>query len=204
MSVLSLSVARKPLLYAIEGHSIAFQLADRMGFSALPPDPVEDTKFKSAQFSSVLIPDSGLPNLPERAATLDAYVTTDVMPVLLCLIGVNDQIRGGSNAAVFLAAYASYLDARIAAGWHVALVTDTPSTQSGFTAWRSTVRATELTWVGTHCHGIIDIGGDATYGVDAAATDAAKYGDGLHPEIATQDYFTINYLMPYLAAHWPV
>ena len=37
---------------------------------------------------------------------------------------------------------------------------------------------------GTHADAVADFGGDATVGVDAAASNTTYYGDGLHPTAA--------------------
>jgi lysophospholipase L1-like esterase len=132
---------------------------------------------------------STMATLNSRAAALDALLPANRGTrkfILSVMIGANDLNIGYSGGASGYATdLAAYCDARRAAGWIVIVGTLLP--RIGVTNWstlRATVNAAIATWVGVHCNGVADFASEPTYGPDAAASDTAKYPDGLHPVAA--------------------
>lgn len=129
---------------------------------------------------------SRLPQLEARAAEVDgrlAEAGVGVPNILTVMVGINDLFQGQS-VPDFLTDYASYLDDRRAAGWHVVLCTILPCALAGMNVARNTANATLVTWVGSHCDTLCDLGAHATMGPDAAASDVSLYSDGTHPTAA--------------------
>jgi hypothetical protein len=135
-------------------------------------------------------------DLEADAANLDAIIpptpgTRDF--ILTVLIGRNDLVGYPGGTSAWLAALASYLDDRRAAGWTVVLCTLLPSTGVGFNTARGTANTELRLWTtngstvpGQHADHIIDFAADATMGPDAAASDTGLYGDGTHPTATGQ------------------
>lgn len=122
-------------------------------------------------------------NLQTRSPLPEGYAGLG-KNVLSVLIGHNDITNsypiGGSRAG-FLAALATYLDARRTAGMKVVICTLLPSTIVGFNTERNACNAVISGWVGSHCDALCDFGADATMGPDAAASNTSLYVDGTHP-----------------------
>lgn len=137
---------------------------------------------------------STISNLNLRAAQVDAMLPpynkrAGRKFILSVLIGTNDLASYPGGTAAWLAALATYLDARRAAGWLVAIGTILPCTTTGFNAARNTANTTLRTWTGVHCDAIFDFAADATMGPDSVAPDggaynATYYSDGKHPTAA--------------------
>jgi hypothetical protein len=131
---------------------------------------------------------STIATMQTRATLVDAVLPADRTGrkfILSVLIGANDLVSLGSST--WLSNLGAYLDARVAAGWTVALCTPTPATTSGFNTQRALVLSTMRGWVGTKCTAIIDFAADATMGPDAAASNGTLYSDGLHPTTTGQN-----------------
>jgi lysophospholipase L1-like esterase len=135
-------------------------------------------------FHNTAVSASIISNLTSRATSDDALKVSGAYNVLSVLIGANDM--AGGSAATYLSNLATYLDARRAAGWIVALCTVLPRNEAsaaGFEAKRQTANATLRTWPGTHCDAIVDYD-TTTMGTYASCLDASLFGDGLHPTAA--------------------
>lgn len=134
-----------------------------------------------------------LANVVSRASSVDAVIPASINGrkfILSLLIGAND-IGATSDMTAYAASIAAYTDARRAAGWKVVICTVTPKAVSAggasdttFNTRRAALNTILRTWVGTHADAVADFGGDATVGVDAAASNVTYYGDGLHPTAA--------------------
>lgn len=136
---------------------------------------------------------STLATMAARASTLDADLPTlgSRTAILTVLIGANDlhTYPGASDAiaaASYIAALASYCDARRASGWKVAVCTILPRTAAAaHNARRAIVNADIVAnWVGVHCTSVIDFAANTNMGPDAAAANATYYSDGIHPTAA--------------------
>lgn len=122
--------------------------------------------------------------LVNRAAALDTKLSIPATKhILSVLIGLNDYVSLGSSTATFLAALASYLDARRTAGWYVVVCTLLPASDAGFNAWRAIVNPEIRLMVGTHADALCDFAADATMGPDAACANGTYYEQvyGEHP-----------------------
>lgn len=131
-------------------------------------------------------------DLADRGAMLDATLPPladrgSRKFILSVLIGAND-LGTGATAEEFLQDLADYLDARRAAGWYVLLCTILPANSSLINDGRAITNPEMRLWPtggsmvpGIHADAICDFAADLTYGTDAAALDAAKYPDGVHP-----------------------
>lgn len=173
-----LTVANIDRVYCAEGDSIS-------GANALCWPYIYGPNSSPRVFGRVFaVSGSSIATMQTRAALVDA-----VLPpladrgsrkfILSVSIGANDLTSLG--ASTWLTNLGTYLDARVAAGWTVALCTPTPTTASGFNTQRALVLSTMRGWVGTKCAAIIDFAADATMGPDAAASNATLYSDGTHP-----------------------
>lgn len=143
----------------------------------------------------------GTPSLNARAPVLDAtFSRTTGTDVLSVLIGANDFDFGVSTSD-FLTQLAAYCDARRLVGWKLVICTILPRTAPGFNAWRNTVNATLVTWVGTHAAALCDFAADPIIGPDAAASNHALYVsfDGTHPTPLTETYMELD-IAPVLKA----
>jgi peptidoglycan hydrolase-like protein with peptidoglycan-binding domain/lysophospholipase L1-like esterase len=137
---------------------------------------------------------SGISDLNARASNVDGvlpYDRTGRKFILSVNIGANDLSTGysgagGTGISGWLADLATYLDARRAAGWKVALCTVLPRTAVGFNTARATANTTLRTWVGTHADAICDFAADATMGADATASNVTYFSDGTHPTATGQ------------------
>ena len=147
-------------------------------------------------------PGDAVAQLESRAADIDAIIPPSVSGrefVLSVLCGAND-FDDGLTTSQFLAAYASYLDDRRAAGFPVAVGTILPRTAPGFNTWRNTCNTEIRLWAtggstvpGIHADAIIDFAAEATMGPDAAASNATYYSDGTHPTNAGQVLLEVVY-----------
>jgi lysophospholipase L1-like esterase len=138
---------------------------------------------------------STLANLVTRASYVDAVIPTSINSrkfIFSVLIGANDlgSYTGATDAiaaANYLAALASYCDARRAAGWKVVVGTILPiSGGTAHNARRAIVNsAITSSWTSVHCDGVADFAADATMGTDTSFTDnPSKWTDGTHPNTA--------------------
>lgn len=124
--------------------------------------------------------------LNSRAATVDAYLPRDMTNkkcILSVLIGTND-LGSYSSTANWITDAKAYCSARRAAGWKVVMATLLPRTgDATYTSRRPTVNSDILAnWVTAGAiDAVMDFGGDATMGPDAAASNATYYSDGVHP-----------------------
>ncbi len=138
---------------------------------------------------------STLADLNTRATTVDAVIPPTPGTrkfILSVLIGANDLGSYVGGAAAYLTDLAAYCDARRAAGWLVCICTITPQNNAGFNTRRGTVNtAINASWLGVHADALANFAGDANYGQDADAANAAKYPDGVHPVQAGQDAFEV-------------
>lgn len=161
-----------------------------IGLSTGPAFPqLYSTSRHGVQERTRAISGSVLADLVTRAAGTDALLVGGVRNVLSVILG-NDNFHaytnyGGSRTA-YVAAVASYLDARRAAGWKVVLCATCPRTDAsiysrvGFNTDNHLSNATFSTWVGTHCDAYCDFMADPVMGPDAAAADTTLYVDGTH------------------------
>ena len=136
---------------------------------------------------------ASLATMSARAATIDAILPADHATngkkyILSVLIGANDAGSYAGGPTQYIADLKTYLSARKAAGWKIALATITPrNTDGGLT---NTARATINPWItttsvaGGWAHAVADFAGNATMGPDAAAANLTLYADGLHPTAA--------------------
>jgi len=177
-----LTIANIDRVYCAEGDSIS-------GAAATCWPYVYGPNASLKVFGKVFaVSSSTIASMTSRAATLDAVLPADRTGrkfILSVLIGANDLVSLG--AATYLTNLGTYLDARVAAGWTVALCTPTPSTASGFNTQRALILSTMRGWVGTKCAAIIDFAADATMGPDAAASNGTLYSDGTHPTTTGQN-----------------
>ena len=177
-----LSVANIARVYCAEGDSIS-------GASATCWPYVYGPNSSPKVFGRVFATSgSTIATMQTRATLVDAVLPTDRTGrkfILSVLIGANDLVSLG--AATYLTNLGTYLDARKAAGWTIALCTPTPATTSGFNTQRALILSTMRGWVGTKCDAIIDFAADATMGPDAAASNGTLYSDGLHPTTTGQN-----------------
>lgn len=148
------------------------------------------------QGTSRATPGSSLATLRARAASTDKTLPTvraGKKLFFVSLIGANDMTSvgsysgpGGTGMTGWLIDYAAYLDARKAAGFtHVVVGTILPTSNATHNTNRNIANPTLRTWVGTHCDAIIDFAASATYGTDAAGSNVAIFGDGVHPTATT-------------------
>jgi hypothetical protein len=134
---------------------------------------------------------ASMTTLSSRAATTDAIIPTNkrgIQYVLSVLIGANDL--GGITGSTYAATVGAYTAARKSAGWDkVVLCTCTPrSGNATFTTNKNAYNAviTGTGWAAANgVDAICDFAADATIGPDAAASDAVKYPDGLHPSASS-------------------
>jgi hypothetical protein len=103
--------------------------------------------------------------------------------ILSLLIGHDDQ-----GSPTYLTDLAALCDGYRKAGWKLVLCTLTPSTVSGFSAWRATANTEIRLWTtggsivsGIHADAICDFAADPTMGPDSAASNTSLYSDGTHP-----------------------
>lgn len=171
-------------LIAVEGDSISDHLlAAGFGYAYKAFKAAAPTFAIGRNFA---VSGSTMTNVNARAASVDAmYDPSRAKNVLSILIGRNDLLGAGSSTA-FLASLEAYLTARKAVGWTTLVCTMLPSTASNINARRAEVNA----WILADPAGVIDavcdFAANATYGGDAAASDAVKYPDGTHPSDSTQ------------------
>jgi hypothetical protein len=134
-------------------------------------------------------------DLVTDAPNVDAVLPTNINGrtfVLSVLIGTND-LATGTTAAQFLAALASYCDARRSAGWKVAVCTIQPRDDATMLAKRGAVNTEIRLWTttgsvvpGKHADYVIDFAANADIGPDAACLDTTYYTDGIHWTAAGQ------------------
>jgi hypothetical protein len=130
----------------------------------------------------------GLLYFQGQGASIDAEYST-LKPSFLSLLQGNDNYNDyadfGGSQSTFLTQLAAWLDARRTRGFKVILCTPLPRTGTfagtNYNIKRAQERAAMLTWVGTHCDYLCDMGADPVMGPDAAASDTTLYSDGTHP-----------------------
>jgi hypothetical protein len=142
----------------------------------------------SVDFTLRALSGQGLVYFQGSSSVIDAAYSASKPSMMSLLQGndnLNDYVDFGSNQATFLAALASFLDGRRAVGFKVILCTPLPRTGAfagtNYNIKRAQERAAMLTWVGTHCDYLCDMGADPVMGPDAAASNTALYADGTHP-----------------------
>jgi len=126
---------------------------------------------------------STLATMIARASSVDERLTGGNN--ILCIdIGTND-LSSVASESQWLTDYASYCDARRAAGWKVVIITVLPKSALDsnlplFLSRRATVNAAFRTWVGIHCDAISDVAANSVIGDDADASNVTYYSDGVH------------------------
>lgn len=145
-------------------------------------------------FVNQAVSGSRIADLEARAAATDALLTSTAewssSKVLSVFVGTN-ELYTITPAATFLASLAAYCDARRAAGWKVLVGTILPRGDyitAEWNAWKATVNAGILTWVGVHCDALMDFASSPLMGNFSDTADASKYIDGLHPTDLGQTY----------------
>lgn len=124
---------------------------------------------------------SKVSDLVLRAGAVDSmYDSKRSKNILSIFIGANDLTGGSISAATFVASLKSYCLARKATGWKIVLCTLLPNVNSGFNTRRNA--ANTLIYADNSFYdALADFASDATMGVDAAASNATLYPDGVHP-----------------------
>lgn len=142
-----------------------------------------------ATFNNQALSGNSVEGLISEAAIVDALLQPGQANILSVFIGANNHPDTG-----WLNTLAGYCDARRAAGWYVLLGTLLPQTASGtFNAARATANPELRLWTasgsvvpGKHADRIFDFAADPIMGVDATASNAAYFPDGLHPSFIGQ------------------
>ena len=93
----------------------------------------------------------------------------------------------GGDINAYAARAAAYLDNFMTQRVFVVLLTSLPRADNAFCANRNALNAITRTWVGTHCHALVDLAADPDIGPDAAGDDTSKYSDGTHLTQSTHD-----------------
>jgi len=155
---------------------------------------------RSRSGSTALGPNTST-SLTARATELDTAFPPgrSMTKILTVFIGANDLYLAAS-AAAWTADLLTYVTARKAAGWKVAVCTILAkgTAQSNYVvhnAYRATVNTSLRTWVGLgYCDALVDFAADATMGTDAAANNLAVWNaDGLHPNATGHIYLEVIY-----------
>jgi lysophospholipase L1-like esterase len=141
-------------------------------------------------------------HLSARAAEMDTAFPTNrsLTKILTILIGAND-LTSYPNAAAWVAVLQSYVEARRAAGWKVAVSTVLPKNSpaanyAAHNTYRATANATIRGWPAAGiCDAVIDYAADPVMGVDTAPLDGAIWhtDDGLHPNAQGQINLEVIY-----------
>lgn len=127
---------------------------------------------------------SSISHLTSRADTVDASLLSSLYDtgILCVMIGTND-LSGGTTAAQYLTNLKAYCAARKAAGWLVVVSTIPPRNDVTFNGKRATANAeiNNAVNIGVSWDAVASWDADVTIGVDAAASNATYYPDGVHP-----------------------
>lgn len=174
-----------PRIYVGVGDSISSQELPTDGF----PTRYAAAAVPSVDFTLFAGSNQRLSNWSGGTATSIDAVYSASKPCILSLLqgndNLNDYSNNGGNQATYMAALATWLDARRAAGFKVILCTPLPRVGAfagtNYNIKRAQERAIMLTWVGTHCDYLCDMGADPVMGPDAAASNTSLYYDGTHP-----------------------
>jgi lysophospholipase L1-like esterase len=165
------------------------------------------TDYVSAAFPAVAtnlhnigVPSSYIDSAGQGASADALYDGTKQVDVVSILFGANDMYSGSQNesASTFVNNLKTFGQARQAAGFKTLVLTVLPSTNDAGAYNVRRNAANVLIRALVHADGvdaIADVGGDATFGTDAAASNVTYYSDGVHPTALT------NSLMePYVTA----
>ena len=100
---------------------------------------------------------------------------------VVSILGGHNDISGSRTAAQVITSLQNYGANRKAAGHHVVMCTILPdSVYGGFNTTRATVNTAMRTWGGTYWDSLVDFDTDLM-GLDATASNATYYSDGIHP-----------------------